>query len=312
MIQRRLTSLSEIDMRNMRLFRRIVDAGGLSLAAQAFGHEKSTFSRALKALEGRLAADLCVRGPQGFALTEYGREVYETSMFLDDALSVARARLNHAKRIITGKLTLGISDNLISNMDAKLSDALEVLFKLAPDVQVIVAIRPPDQLAEALASGEVDLAIIAEQHLDPGLQMTPLFYEHYRLFGAVPDGHKTPIPYHDLVRHNIGVIQRTFTRPGVSAQSLKLVGAWTVKASGLEAVATLINTGRCVGFLPTHYMRAIPMRRPIMEVPGAETLRHDLLSGAATKRSTSRSLQVQMLLDILKSKMDPRTVHAAE
>jgi len=312
MIQRQLTALNEIDMRNMRMFRRIVDAGGISLAANSFGAEKSTFSRALKALEERLSAELCVRGPRGFALTEYGRVVYDTSVFLDDSISMARAKLNGTRHSIAGKLTLGISDNLISNMDAKLSDSLEVLFSVAPDVQVTVSILPPDQLAEELDAGAVNIAIIAEQHLDSGFRMSPLFYEHYRLFGAVPDGHTKPVPYEKLTSEKVGVIQRTFTRPGVSAESLRLVGAWTVKASGLEAVATLINTGRCVGFLPTHYIRTIPMRRPIKEVPGAENLRHALLSGAATKRSAPRSLQVQMLVDILKSKMPPALLQAAE
>lgn len=312
MIQRQLTALNEIDTRNMRMFRRIVDAGGISLAANSFGVEKSTFSRALKALEERLSVELCVRGPQGFALTEYGRVVYETSVFLDDAISMARAKLNGVRHSITGRLMLGISDNLISNMDAKLSDSLEVLFNAAPDVQVTVSILPPDQLAEELDAGSVDIAIISAQHLDSGFDMSPLFFEHYRLFGAVPDGHKTPIHYGKLSDEKVGVIQRTFTRPGVSAQSLKLVGAWTVKASGLEAVATLINTGRCVGFLPTHYIRTIPMRRPIKEVPGAEHLRHALLSGAATKRSAPRSLPVQMMIDILKSKMPSTLQQAAE
>jgi len=307
-----LNALSEIDMRNMRIFRRIVDAGGVASASQSFGVEKSTFSRALKALEERLNEKLCFRGPGGFSLTEFGIVVYDTSVFLDEAISSARARLNGTRETLSGKLRLGISDNLISNVDAKLSDSLEVFFKLAAEVMVTVSILAPDQLAEALEEDRVDIAIIAQKHLDSGFLMTPLFFEEFKLFGAVPDGHKQPFHYATLAANGVGTIQRTFTRPGVSAESLKLNGAWTAKASGLEAVATLINTGRCVGFLPTHYIRSIPMRRPIREVPGAEHLRHSLLSGAATKRNTRRSIQAQLMLDILESQMGLPLTEAAE
>jgi len=307
-----LNALNEIDMRNMRIFRQIVDAGGVASASQSFGAEKSTFSRALKALEERLSAQLCFRGPGGFSLTEFGVVVYETSVTLDEAISSARARLNGTREALSGKLTLGISDNLISNVDAKLSDSLEMLFKLAPEVMVTVSILAPDHLADALEEDRVDIAIIAQKHLDSGFLLTPLFFEKFKLFSAVPDGHTQPYHYASLAENGVGTIHRTFTRPGVSAESLKLKGAWTAKASGLEAVATLINTGRCVGFLPTHYIRSIPMRRPIKEVPGAEHLRHALLSGAVTKRNTRRSMQAQLMLDILNSQMGPSLATAAE
>ena len=62
--------ITEADMRLLRIFRAVAEAGGLTAAEVNLGMERSTISRHLLALETRLGGRLCFRGPSGFELTE--------------------------------------------------------------------------------------------------------------------------------------------------------------------------------------------------------------------------------------------------
>ena len=70
-----LGQLSNIDIRLLRVFRQIVESGGLSAAELQLNISRSVISRHLKDLETRLGGlELCRRGRAGFALTDEGQQ----------------------------------------------------------------------------------------------------------------------------------------------------------------------------------------------------------------------------------------------
>jgi len=77
-------SVDNADIRLIRIFIRVVEAGGLS-AAQAdlnlslstISEKISAISEKISALEQRLGVTLCKRGRGGFQLTESGRQVFD-------------------------------------------------------------------------------------------------------------------------------------------------------------------------------------------------------------------------------------------
>ncbi|WP_095588199.1 LysR family transcriptional regulator [Actibacterium ureilyticum] len=299
---RLIGNLSEADLKNMRIFRRVADAGGVTAAADLNGAEKSTYSRALKALEDRLDGALCERGPHGFHLTEYGRRVYSAATSLEDALGNVRTEINGARKSLTGALSLGVADNMLTNPAAKISDALEAFFQRAPAVSVSLSIYPPDQLAQVLADRRVHLAVIGAKNLERSMTATPLFDEEYALYCCPHPGQHPP--HIDTLRsRGIGVVHRNFSGPGPSEDSLRITAAWSVLASGIEAVATYINTGRCVGFLPRHYVEGIRTRRPFVEVPGSESMRRQTTFVVAQETARTKSHPMILMSDILKSVM---------
>ncbi|WP_157374362.1 LysR family transcriptional regulator [Salipiger sp. CCB-MM3] len=299
---RLIGNLSEADLKNMRIFRRVADAGGVTAAAELHGAEKSTYSRSLKALEERLDGALCERGPNGFRLTEYGRRVYSAATSLEDALGNVRTEINGARKRLTGAISLGVADNMLTNPAAKISDALEVFFQRAPAVSVSLSILPPDQLAQALADRKVHLAVIGATNLEPNMTATRLFEEDYALY-CCPQPGQHPPHLNTLRSRGVGVVHRNFSGPGPSADSRKITAAWIVLASGLEAVATYINTGRCVGFMPRHYVEGIRTRRPFVEVPGSEHLRRKTEFVVAQETGRTKSHPMILMSDILKSTM---------
>lgn len=303
-MRRQIGALSEFDIRNMRVFRQVVDAGGLTAAADRFGLELSAISRALRALEQRLDGVLCLRGPQGFAVTDYGRQVYRAAAAIEDSVDFARNAIGHAHRTYEGEVRLGIADNCLTNPDAKISDAIEVFLKIAPEVRISVSIHPPDTLLAAIRAREVHIGIVSTELTESGFDSEALFIERARLY-CCPQPDETPPHLERLVSRGYGIVLRRFLREGPAQASRSIKAAWEAEASGLEAVATLINTGRCVGFLPDHYISGTRTRRPFVPVPGSEHLAIETVFCAVTdsNRSTSQAVSAMrgILIDVARS-----------
>lgn len=69
-------------LEDMRVFLRIVEAGGIGKAADQLGMAKSGISRQLAALENRLGVRLINRTTRRTSLTQIGREYYEAAVKL--------------------------------------------------------------------------------------------------------------------------------------------------------------------------------------------------------------------------------------
>ncbi|WP_243747190.1 LysR family transcriptional regulator [Yersinia pestis] len=61
-----------MDLRLLRVFKAVVDCGGMSAAELELNISLSTISKHIKDLEQRLGLTLCQRGREGFAVTERG------------------------------------------------------------------------------------------------------------------------------------------------------------------------------------------------------------------------------------------------
>src|SRR4029079_18038337 len=85
--------LSDIDIRLLRHFVTVVEAGGFSLAAARLNVSESTISQQMSDLEARLGMRLCDRGRVGVRLTRHGDEVYKATVELLEDMSRFRDRL---------------------------------------------------------------------------------------------------------------------------------------------------------------------------------------------------------------------------
>ncbi|MGE0240687.1 MAG: LysR family transcriptional regulator [Parvibaculaceae bacterium] len=260
-------SLSERDLRALRLFRSVVDAGGLTAAERDVGLERSTLSRQIKALEERLGAAICRRGPRGFDLTDFGRDVLVAAVALEDALEGMNRELSRAKGIIRGELKFGIVDNCITNPESRVIETLAQFAETAPAVDLSVVIGQPAELLRALHEFRINCCVLGTFPRDCSLAVDPLFTEEFRLYIS---SNLRPTPrFEELRERGIELILQDGPTPvpePLRTASLRRA----VGAEGLEAVAFLIGTGRYAGQLPSHYASALKARFPICEVPGLE------------------------------------------
>lgn len=290
--------LSENDLRLLRIFRVVSESGGLSAAELRLNMERSTISRHLKALEHRLGGCLCLRGPSGFELTEFGETVLAAAVAACDMLDRVRDDLNRARNILTGDLHVGIADNCLSNPACRIGEALARMSVEAPGVRIHLVVHPPADLARELTARQLHLCINGPLQREEDFVRHPLFGEEFRLFvRACP---QTPqVRFCELVTRNYGIVTRRGEPHSERLASL-LPEARRSEALGLEAVAALIASGHAVGLLPTHYAALIAPFCPLREVEEADHLVYDSPFFLNYERSRPLSAPGRLFRDIVR------------
>lgn len=250
-----MKNVTDVELRLLRIFVTVVDAGGFAAAQAALNLGASTVSTHMAQLEQRLGARLCERGRAGFRLTDKGRSVYDAARRLLEAVEGFRAETSTLDARLAGDLRLGLVDATAGDPGSPVIDALRRFGGRDHRVHLHVAVDTPARLEQRVLDGQLDLAISAFPRHIAGLVYTPLYREEqvcycgagHRLFGA-PD---TPDLLAEIRR------ERLITRGYWNLSDLARLGLSEASASAtvdcMEAQAILILSGGYIGFLPAHY-----------------------------------------------------------
>src|SRR5262245_9864819 len=262
-----LANLSESDLRLLRVFAKVVEAGGFSAAQIELNVSQSTISTHMTALEHRLGLRLCQRGRSGFSLTEKGKLIYQASLRLFAAIEEFRSEAGAARGCLVGNLTVGIVDNLVNNPACRLHDAITSFNARAPEVQIAVQVASPTEIERSVLDGRFDLGFGACGRHSPYLTYDDLFEERQVLYCG--RGHplferSAEISVSDLKGQQFA--RRAYTAPNKLPTGVRLSS--TAVADLMESVAVFILSGRYIGFLPTHFAEqwvAKDTMRPLLE-----------------------------------------------
>lgn len=246
-------ALDTFDIRLLRIFVTIVEAGGFAAAQGELNLSLSTISSHISALESRLNLTLCRRGRSGFRMTEEGKAVYEEVKRLFGSIDQFDGRMRGLKHRLNGTLTVGLTDNTITDPSSKIDRVFARFTDEAPEAGLSVVTRPPHELLRDVISGELDVAVASFPRLTLGLDYVDLYTETQRFYCAaghplfsVPDAE---LMIDDIRKHNI--IGRYYW----NARDIKIfaIAAPRATVSDMEAEARLILSGRYLGYLPDHY-----------------------------------------------------------
>ena len=155
-----LGRVSDVDIRLLRVFRAVVACGGVSAAELELNIGRSTISRHLTDLELRLGVKLCDRGPAGFALTPEGEQILEASSRLLAAINSFRASVDEVHQRLSGQLSIALFDKMVSNPEARLSDAIAAFDEIAPEVVIELHKEPVNVIESELLSGRCERIVI--------------------------------------------------------------------------------------------------------------------------------------------------------
>ena len=134
-------------------FVRIVDAGGISRAADQLDIAKSAVSRRLADLETRLGVRLLTRSTRSMTLTDAGQALYERSLRILSDVSEAEDAASAIESSLKGKLRLAAP---LTFGLRHLSDAIVEFSRLHPDIRFDVDFN--DRRIDLIDEG-FDLAI---------------------------------------------------------------------------------------------------------------------------------------------------------
>jgi len=262
-----LGNLSESDIRELRVFAKVVEAGGFSAAQVELNISQSTISTHMTALENRLGMSLCKRGRAGFSVTEKGALIYQAAKRLFASLDDFRSEAGAARNCYIGNLAVGIVDNLINNPACHLHSVIAKMTELAPEVQISIHVAAPSVIEQAVLDGRFDLGLGACGRHSPYLSYQDVFDERQVLYcgrGHTLFNRSHKVEIAELKSQQFA--RRAYVAPDHFPMGMSLPS--TAVADLMESVAVFILSGRYIGFLPEHFARQWTdqdLMRPLLE-----------------------------------------------
>src|ERR1700720_4159918 len=151
----------EMELRHLRYFVAVAEAGSLTVAAARKLHtSQPSLSRQIRDLEDELGAQLLTRRARGIELTPAGRA------FLDHArlvLSQVEAAGEAARRVAHPAKPCFVMGFLTGHELTWMPEALRMLRDELPNVDVMISSQYSPRLAEALSNGKVDAAFMRRE-----------------------------------------------------------------------------------------------------------------------------------------------------
>lgn len=249
--------LQGVDLRQLRVFLAVVDCGGFSAAEDVLGLAQSTISQHVADLEKRLGYRLCDRGRAGFLLTDRGRELHSSTVRVLSALDDFEEEALALKGRLAGRLRLALIDNMISDPNCRIAQALSVLDGSGRAPRITVEVLRPSEIENAVAVGRMDVGISITDRRLSSLAYTPLYRERDILVCGAGHPLFDVADERDLrqgVRSAPKVVRTFLNQHDFAMVSDRddLIGG---TVTNVEAAAFLILAGSHVGFLPEHYAR---------------------------------------------------------
>jgi LysR family nitrogen assimilation transcriptional regulator len=223
-----------MDLRQLRYFVGIVQAGSLARAADQLHVAQSALSYHLASLESELGRQLVTRGPKGIVLTEAGSLLYRHAEAILRHVESAMQEVSSKPDAPSGRVSIGLPHTIGAILSYELFIRVRTVY---PQMVLHVTDGNSSLLREQLLNGRIDLALLFEGQPAHGLAVEPLLIEE--LFYVTADPDPSPIRIAE-------VAQRPVIAPGpgsvsrrVAQEAFKEHGL-TVKPIGeIETVSAL-------------------------------------------------------------------------
>lgn len=251
-----------MELRHLRYFVAVAEAGSLTVAAQQKLHtSQPSLSRQIRDLEDEVGAPLLTRSARGIELTPAGRA------FLDHArstLSQAEAAAEAARRVAHPAKPCFVLGFLTGHELTWMPEALWILRDELPNIDVTVSSQYSPQLAEGLLKGKVDAAFLRRERGVPDLAFHRLVKEP--LVVVLPRDHRLTV--RKAIRPG-DLVGETFVSVSDTAPVLRALIDDYLKRSGIQitpdheadhlAMAmSLIASTRGVALLPAYAENFLP------------------------------------------------------
>jgi DNA-binding transcriptional LysR family regulator len=259
--------VTDFDLRLLRVFKTIVEEGGLKPAHIALDVSLPSISKQLADLEARFGLRLCDRGPRQFKLTPQGEIIYKAACELFDGIDKFQREVDQVRRGRRGELRIGVIDNTISDPNCPIIGALRNME--ATELHLRLAVLDPDGIQQRVVDGRLDVGLVPLYKKWPALEYHTLYAE--RMFLYCGRGH----PLFDIKGEpdELELARFAFVEHGyVDGQDLEGFAAPAktgATAWQVEAVAILLMTGSYVGYLPRHYAAPLEREGKLRQLLGA-------------------------------------------
>jgi LysR family transcriptional regulator, hca operon transcriptional activator len=281
---------AEMELRHLRYFVAVAEAGGLTVAARRKLHtSQPSLSRQIRDLEEEVGAQLLTRRARGIELTPAGRAFLNHARAVlsqVEAAGEAARRVAHPSR---PRFTMGF----LTGHELKwMPEALRILHDELPNVDVMISSQYSPLLANGLSKGKIDAAFLRRERGVPDLAFRLLVKE--AMMVVLPRDH----PLATL--KSIGprdLVSETFVTVDDTAPVLRMVIDKYLKRSGIN-------------IKPTHEVDNLAMAMSLIASTGGIGLlpayaQNFLLSSVTTRPLKGDTPTVDLVLGYKKSNQSP-------
>lgn len=236
----------------------VVNAAGFTQAAKRTGISKAKLSRHVKELEAKLGLQLLHRTTRTFALTEQGKQFYESCQGIEEIYDNAVESIKRDFTVMRGTLKLTAPVDFSVKF---LAPVIREFCKKYPLMNISLSLT---NLNENLTEGQYDLAIrVASKLPDSNLRMLTLM-EFQRVICASPaflKNNPAPKKPADLKKHLCASIMNrgmNAVKPSWAFYQGKKVVNYPlekfIEADSYDLQKQLVESGACIGRLPAYYV----------------------------------------------------------
>lgn len=213
-----------IELRHLRYFLAVAEAGHITRAAETLGIQQPPLSQQIKALESELGLTLFIRHPKGVDLTDAGRQLrLEAARLLGDFAGL-QERLQAFAQGQAGRVAIGFTSSAAAH--AFTPEALRLSRSRHPGIQLSVSENNAAEITEGVAAARLHCGLLrVPVARPPGMVFEELLHESALLAVAVDhrlarDGNKgQPVTLKDLHGERLILVRRPGA-PGLYANLL--------------------------------------------------------------------------------------------
>lgn len=169
-----------MDVRQLRYFLAIVEAGSLSKAAGHVGVAQPALSQHVRHLEAELGVTLLNRIPRGVTPTDAGERLCREARTILNQLAELPQQVMGAVTNPIGEVRIGMSGTVSELVGVPLIEAARDRY---PGVRIRLVEAMSGHVLDWLRRGEVDVALVYATSDPKGLEITHLLTEDLCLFG---------------------------------------------------------------------------------------------------------------------------------
>jgi DNA-binding transcriptional LysR family regulator len=166
-----------------------------------------------------------------------------------------------------GQLNVAVHDKTATNPAAKIAEAIALFCERAPDVALNMHVAPINPIERGILDGQFQVGIIPAHRSSDSLNYENLFEETMLMYCGAQhplfDVSHSKLDWGDMYPFHFAALGHHSPNMEITRQ-MRL----SRKATGFdqEAIATLILSGRYLGFLPDHYAEGFVARKQMRVV----------------------------------------------
>lgn len=247
-----------MNLRTLRYFVAIADAGSLTAAASAISIAQPALTRQLRELEADFGTPLFHRMPRGVRLTQAGVTLYEAAQRILGEAQRVRQRLAHKAGDTRTTVVLGVSPTLARVL---LPGLFEHCLRDLQDVELRSREAFTPELLDWVERGIIDMAVVTNPPTGRQLSLQPLLGEPFALVTHASMGMGPIVSLAQLAK--VPLLMTSLHRDLVERQLLPLGKTLNVQAvlDSVDSIRALVQRGPWATIMPVS----------VFKEPGAAT-----------------------------------------